>query len=252
MIAEERRKKIVELIHNLGVVDLKYLSTCFDVSIYTIRRDLNILEQQGIIDKTRGGAKKNYQSSFIPELETGMQKNIIEKTKIAEAAAGYIQNGDTIMLMGTTINQLLLPYLQHKNILIVTNSILIAEKTLTFPNLEVIILGGKIKSHRGNILDITSLSSLRTFYFDKCFLGAAGIHSEKGITTAGLDSATFTKAVIDCSKESFVLADYSKFGNVTFSKIADVCNVNFIITNDTANKNEIERCIKKGAQIQLV
>lgn len=252
MIAEERKKKITEFVTSIGIVDVKQLAVMFDVSIYTIRRDLNELEQKGLINKTRGGAVRSEKSSFIPSMEEGMSEAIIEKNQIAESAADLIDEGDTIMLPGTTINQLMLPHIQHKKVMIVTNSIPIAQKSMIYPGLETIILGGRIKSHRGNIFDMKAYNELQQFHFDKCFLAAAGIHVENGITTAALDSAIFSSSVMKRSKQSIFLLDYRKVGRVTFSKICNIQDPELIITNISSDPDQIDTLKQKNAKIILV
>lgn len=251
MITEARRKKIQELIEREGIVNLQQLVDRFNVSIYTIRRDLNALEEQGLLKKTHGGAVKVEKTRWIPSMEAGKNEAFEEKKKIAHKAAEFVENGDTIMLMGSTIALLMIPLIKDKNLTIVTNSLDIAKELSLLPSIETILIGGRVKNFRGNILGSRAVNELRNYYFDKAFIPCAGINSTFGISTSTLDSADFVKTVIQCTRQNIIIADYRKIGRSTFAKVSDLTPVDLLITDDQADKDELHRLSKTGIRIEV-
>ncbi|MEW9123929.1 MAG: DeoR/GlpR family DNA-binding transcription regulator [Thermotaleaceae bacterium] len=251
MITEARRKKILELVEREGIVNLQQLVEGFGVSIYTIRRDLNALEEQGLLKKTHGGAARIEKTRWVPSIEAGKNEAIDEKKKVALRAVEFIENGDTIMLMGSTIALLMIPMFRDKNITVVTNSLDTAKELSLIPTIETILIGGRIKNFRGNILGSRAVNELGNYYFDKAFLPCAGINSSFGVSTSTLDSADFLKAVIAASRQSILIADYRKIGRTTFAKVSDLAQIDLLITDDSADKEELHRLEKRGLRIEI-
>ena len=252
MLTEERKKKIVQLVENEGIVQIQKLTETFNVSIYTIRRDLCDLEDKGLLKKTHGGAVKIEKTMWLPTLEDGKKDAIAEKAAIAKGASKYIEDGDTIFLMGSTITQMIIPFINSKKLTIITNSIDLGKNLSNFENIETIIIGGRIKNYKGNILGGRAIEEVNTYYFDKAFITCAGVHYKKGITTSTIDSADFTRAVIGSAMESILVADYRKIGRVTFSKVCDISQIKKLITDDKCDKDELIEISKKDVSIDIV
>jgi len=251
LITEERHKKILELTERDGIVSLKQLTDVFDISIYTIRRDLNALHEKGLLKKTHGGAVRIEKSRWIPTMEEGKNEAFHEKKKIAAKASGLVEIGDTIFLMGSSISLLMIPVLQDKNITVVTNSLDVAKKLSEIASVETILIGGRIKNYKGNILGSRAVNDLRNYYFDKAFIPCAGIKAGIGITTSTIDSADFLNTVIACSREKIVVADYRKINRVTFAKVCDLEKINILITDEMADQDELARISKIGVKIEI-
>lgn len=252
MLTEERRKKIIEIINTDGIAEANELSNFFDVSIYTIRRDLSELERKELIKKTHGGAIKVEKSAWLPTVEDGMKEAIPEKKAIAKKAASYIENGDTIFLTGSTISLAIIQHIQDYKLTVVTNSLDVGKALSMDENIETILIGGKVKNYKGNILGSHAVCEIGGFYFDKAFIPCAGIEVKAGVTTSTIESADFTRAVINSARESILVADYRKIGRVTFAKICGINCINRLITDSKADKDELDRISKKGVLIDTV
>ncbi len=251
MISEARRKKIVELIDKEGIITLQRLTDTFGVSIYTIRRDLSILEEKNLIQKTHGGAMSLQKTKWIPSLEEGQKEALEEKKKIAAKAQDFIKSGDTIMLIGSIITILMLPYIKNKKLTIVTNSINVAKELCAFPNIETILIGGRIKNYKGNILGSRAIIDLQNYFFDKAFIPCAGVKSDTGISTSTIDSSDFLKAVIQRSRKNIIIADYRKIGIDTFAKVCPIENIDLLITDEKADQKELRQIAKKGIKLEI-
>lgn len=251
MITEARRKKILELIEREGIVNLQQLTDTFDVSIYTIRRDLTALEKKGLLKKTHGGAIKIEKSKWIPSMEEEKNIALDEKKMIALKAAQLIDDGDTIMLLGSMISLLMIPILKDKNITVVTNSLDVAKEFSAIPNIETILIGGQVKNYKGNILGSRAISDVNNYHFDKAFIPCAGIKADAGVSTPTIDSSDFLRTVIACSRQSIVVADYRKIGRITFAKACPISKIDMLITDAHANKDELKRIEKQGVKIEI-
>ncbi|MFZ5967953.1 MAG: DeoR/GlpR family DNA-binding transcription regulator [Bacillota bacterium] len=251
MITEARRKKIIELIEREGVVNLQQLTDSFDVSIYTIRRDLTDLEKKGLLKKTHGGAVRVEKTKWIPTMESGKTEAVEEKKCIAVKAAELVSDGDTIMLMGSTIALYMIPLIKHKTITIVTNSLDIAKELSLFENIETILIGGRIKNYKGNILGSRAVDEIRNYHFDKAFLPCAGIEDNMGISTSTIDSADFLSAVVESTNQNIVIADYRKIGRITFAKVCTIEKIDMLITDERSDKETLAKLVKKGLKIEI-
>lgn len=252
MLTEERKQKIVEMVESKGIVQVKQLSELFDVSIFTVRRDLSELEERGLIRKTHGGAIRIEKTAWLPTAEEGLKEAAAEKMAIAVKASGYIDNGDTIFLPGSTINLMLVQYIKDKKIIVVTNSLDIAKSLSQYEGIETIMIGGRIKNYKGNVLGSHAIFELGNFHFDRSFLPCAGVHSRAGITTSSIDSADLSAAVINSTDENIVVADYRKIGRITFTKICDLDRIKRLITDSRADADELKEISKKKVLVDVV
>jgi len=251
LLAEERKNKIIQMLKTDGIVKIDQLADVFNVSIYTIRRDLTDLEKKGLLKKTHGGAIRIEKSMWLPTPEEGLKEAAEQKKSIAHLAASHIEDGDTVFLMGSTITHMMIPHISNKEITVVTNSLDVAKSLSSFDSIDTILIGGKVKNYKGNILGSRAIGDVSNYHFDKSFIPCGGIHHKWGITTSTIDSADFIKAVINSTRENILVADYRKIGRVTFAKICNVNCVKILITDSKADKNEIQEIAKAQIIVEI-
>ncbi|MBN1468505.1 MAG: DeoR/GlpR transcriptional regulator [Fusobacteriaceae bacterium] len=236
MLTSERKRIILENIRSEGSVKLKELMELTNSSESTIRRDLNDLENKGLIVREHGGAalRNNYEES-VDDKSTLYTD---EKEEIGKYAASLVQNGDCIFLdAGTTIFHII-KYLENKDILVVTNGINHLEELKRY-NIRTYLTGGLIKFKTKALIGRETIKTLVDYNFDKCFLGVNSISLEKGYTTPDPEEAFVKSTAKDLSKKVYVLADYTKFGKVSFAKIASLEEA--IIITDKVQKEYSEK-----------
>jgi len=251
MLTEERKKKILKMLEEEGIVQAQQLASIFNVSIYTIRRDLSDLEEKGLLKKTHGGAVKIEKSMWLPTIEEGQKEAIDEKKAIAAKASQYIEDGDTLFLMGSTITHFMIPFISSRKVTVVTNSLDVGKSLSLHDNIDTIMIGGKIKNYKANILGSRAVQDVQNYYFDKAFIPCGGVQAKQGITTSTIDTADFLRAVINFSRENILIADYRKIGRVTFCKVCDLGKFKRIITDNKADANEIDEIRKKNIIIDI-
>ncbi len=229
MITEKRHEIILSLLKDYGVVNLNEFVKATESSESTIRRDLTCLEQKNLLKRVHGGATLiNGKIKELSDIEK-VDKNRTEKILIAKYVAPLIKEGECIFLDAGTTTLNLIKHINSKNVIVVTNG-LTHINALISEGINAYILGGKVKGSTKAVIGTSAIEQLKDFRFDKCFLGSNGVHLNFGCTTPDPEEAALKKQVIKLSRESFILADDSKFGEVSFMKFANLNEVQ-IITN---------------------
>ncbi|MDR0921648.1 MAG: DeoR/GlpR family DNA-binding transcription regulator [Lactobacillales bacterium] len=221
MLTEERQSYILDQLNTKNIVKLKEIATTLNASESTIRRDFEQLEEQGYLERVHGGAKRILQLDYEQNMEEKSIKNKQEKVKIAKLAASFVEDGDIIFLDAGSTTVEMIAFLTAKNIQVVTNSVHHAAQ-LADKKIPTMILGGKIKLSTKVVLGPDATDEMNRYQFNKAFLGMNGVHQSFGYTTPDLEEAHLKKLAIHHAQESFVLADSSKFQQVTFVKVGDL------------------------------
>ncbi len=227
MLTQERRRQILELLHEKGSVSVNDLAEYFDSSESTIRRDLTALSELGKLNKVHGGATalpqeflKNEDSMPVKSL-----KNVSEKKKIAEYAASQINDDDFVFIDAGTTTFLMTNYLEKSKATFVTNGIAHA-KSLAEKGCKVFVIGGELKETTEAIIGLAAASNLQKYNFSKAFIGANGVSEKQGFTTPDTDEAMLKAVAIERSFVSYVLVDSTKFSKVsavTFASVDSAC-----------------------------
>lgn len=230
MLTEERHQFIQNQLNKDSTVQVKKLVESLGVSESTIRRDLSQLEEEGLLVRIHGGAKRSYRLDTEATLKEKATTSKSEKQAIGKFAASLVQDGDTIFLDAGTTTATLIPHLVGKsNLKIVTNGLKQAEylSELAF---QVIVLGGQLKVRTQAIIGTTATNQLATYRFNKAFIGINGVDIAYGLTTPDDEERNIKRLALDLASDAYFLADVSKFNKVSFSQVAPLENQR-IITN---------------------
>ncbi|EHJ57242.1 hypothetical protein HMPREF9318_00239 [Streptococcus urinalis FB127-CNA-2] len=227
ILKSKRKQLILDKIKEENYVSLEELIKLLETSESTIRRDLDELEEEHKLYRVHGGAELHHSLQEELSIEQKSVKNSQEKNKIALTASTLIDSGDVIFIDAGTTTAFLLDYLKGKNIKVVTNSIHHAAQ-LVDSGVETIIIGGLVKQITDASIGHTALQQINDFNFDKAFIGMNGI-DEHYLTTPDVEEAYLKRAVITNAKETFVLSDASKLGQISFVNVAKVDKVSLII-----------------------
>jgi len=230
MLTIERHKKILDLLKERSIVKLQELVDETGASESTLRRDLTDLEQAKKLKRIHGGATLLKKILEEPTVAEKTIKNSHEKKKIAEKAASFVEDGDCIFLDAGTTTVEMVAFLEEKQVTVVTNG-LTNIALLADLNVETHVIGGFVKSGTRAFVGRNAIRALETFRFDKAFIGVNGITELDGCTTPDPEEAFIKEYAIARSRQSFILADHTKFGEVSFSKFADLSEVTIITAN---------------------
>jgi DeoR family transcriptional regulator, fructose operon transcriptional repressor len=228
MLEPERHQIILETLKKKNSVKLHELVELTNSSESTIRRDLTQLEEGKFLKRVHGGAARLQGKLQEPSMTEKSSKNLQAKREIAQYAGGLVEEGDCIYLdAGSTIYEMI-PFLPNQ-IVVVTNGLMHANELLD-RNIKTYLLGGQIKPTTKAMVGRGALESLEQYRFDKCFMGVNGIHPQLGYTTPDQEEAMIKQQAINLAREAYVLADESKFSEISFAKITDLHEAT-ILTN---------------------
>lgn len=250
----DRREQILTLLKKDGSVKVVDLVKCFGVSIETIRRDLEALEEEGFLRRVYGGAVRESRRSEETLLQERMVQNAAEKERIGKAAAAFVQDGDVIGIdVGTTTLEMARALLARDlRIIVITNSIQIAAALSVREKIEVILIGGRVRhgelSVGGHML---TEANMRLFQTDKLFLGVGGITDKFGITDFREEETAFRRIGIERTKEVYALADHSKFGVTAMYHVCDADRIHTVVTDAGTGRDMISALRMKGAQVVI-
>ncbi|WP_040285017.1 DeoR/GlpR family DNA-binding transcription regulator [Sporosarcina koreensis] len=229
MLEQERHKKILQLLEERPVIRLQELIENIGASESTIRRDLIELEHRKRLKRVHGGASRLQGKLAESSMAEKTSKNLQEKQSIGRLAASLVQPDDTIYLdAGSTVYEMIrhLP----PAITVVTNGITHLDALLE-AGCKTILTGGTAKPSTKALIGRGALSALARYRFDKCFLGVNALHPEYGLTTPDEEEAAVKEMALSLSRESYALADPSKFFEVSFARFAELDEVTVLSTH---------------------
>lgn len=252
MFPEERRHRILELIETAGSVSVEELAQQFQVSEMTIRRDLRILESDGLLRRVHGGATSSRGRSYEPPFLLRAREHADAKARIGAIAATLIQDGDSIALdVGTTTLEIARHLKNRKNLTVITPSLHIANILAGQPAIRLILTGGILRPGELSMVGHLAERAFQEFYVDHLFLGIGGISLEAGLTEFNLEDAQVKKAMLGSAKECTVVADASKLGNIAFASVAPLSAIRRLITDSSADPEFVARLRERNIEVIL-
>jgi DeoR family transcriptional regulator of aga operon len=228
----ERVGAIVERLSASGSVSVAVLAAELGASAATIRRDLEMLEDQRLLTRTHGGAVAQGVLYELP-LRYKTARHQQEKRRIALAAAARVTDGMAIGLTGgTTTTEVARSLVDRQRVTVVTNALNIASELAIRPNLKLVLTGGYARPESYELVGPMAEQSLAGLNLDVAFVGADGVSVEAGLTTHHEVEAHTNLALIERAARVVVVADSSKIGKIAFAKICGLERVHELITDE--------------------
>lgn len=246
MYAEERRRQIASLTAVEGRVNVTELSQKFDVTAETIRRDLAVLDRDGIVHRVHGGAvaSQTFQTTEF-SLDARFRSASGAKSAIAQAAMQFVPpaGGSIFLDSGTTINAVADLISDHPDAhtwSIVTNSLPIALSLSSRQVTEVQLLGGSVRAITQAVVGDTALRTLALMRADVAFIGTNALTLDHGLSTADSQEAAVKSAMVTNAHKVVVLSDSTKLGNDYLVSFASVDEVDVLVTDDNASETFVK------------
>lgn len=243
-IPADRQTRIRRLIKEKGIVKVVELSRMFGVTELTIRRDLDVLEKQGVLDRTHGGAILRHRMKTEPLYTEKDQTNRTEKEKIGRAVNNVVEEGDTLLInTGSTTSQVL-RHLSGKPLRVISsnaNAIMEVED----PNIELLLTGGIFRKQSNSLIGFFAHSMLEQVCGSKAIIGVDGLSIKFGLTTPVQQEAEVTRLMIERTQGPvIVVADHNKMGVVSNFVTAPIKKVNILIT-DSGIKPDFRKMLEE-------
>lgn len=249
LIPAQRRERIQEYlaIHQIArTIDLCEL---LETSEATVRRDLEWMEQEGILERTHGGAILNQRMTSEPEYLQRVQKNPEEKNLIGELAASLIEGGDIVFInSGTTATQVIHHIRADASISVFTNN-LSAALELGEAVFQHYLIGGEYQPRSKSVAGRFAIQNLKQVYANKVIIGVDGISLKYGCTVPTNAEAEVIHQMIERTKgQIIIVADYSKWGMVSNFQVAAIDGINKLVTDEKFDTVAIESLTAHGVE----
>lgn len=249
----QRHEIILNTIAKEKHIEVSDLCKQLNVSAVTIRKDLKLLEEKGLLFRTHGGA--SLENPYINEKAVVEKEKISveEKNGIAQAAAKLIDENDSIMIASGTTVQALSKFIQPKNKLtVITSSVYVVLHLIHDKNVKILQLGGYIRHSSASVIGSYAAQILENVSCSKLFLGVDGIDFDYGLSTTSLEEAQLNQKMLSSAQKIIVLADSSKFGKKSFAKICELNDINEIITDSGISSLNKQKLKESGIKVTIV
>ena len=248
----ERLSAILEGLSADGSVGVAQLAERLGVSAATVRRDLELLEQQRMLSRTHGGAVAQGVLYELPLRYKGARHQE-EKRGIAREAASRVADGSAVGLTGgTTTTEVARMLVDRQRLTVVTNALNIAGELAVRPNLKLVVTGGVARPESYELVGPLAEQSLAELNLDVVFLGVDGVTPEAGLTTHHEVEAHTNRALIERATRSVVVADSSKLGKAAFARICTIDRVGELITDQGADPEAVDALRSAGLGVTIV
>jgi DeoR family fructose operon transcriptional repressor len=250
LIPAQRRERIQDYLTLHKIAPSSELSSLLGVSEATVRRDLEWMENEGILYRTHGGAILSQHLQFEPEYTQRAKRQVEEKRAIGGLAASLIDDGDIVFInSGTTTTNLIRQIRTNSNITVVTNN-LTAALEIGESDLELIMIGGVFQPKSNSVAGRFAIDNLKQIYADKAFIGVDGITIRHGYTVPSNDEAEVIRLMAERTKGPInVLADHTKWGTVSNFEIAQINEIPLLITDEQLGQIATEALSKWNIQV---
>ncbi|PZD96307.1 DeoR/GlpR transcriptional regulator [Paenibacillus sambharensis] len=250
MLVAERYELIVQLVNDRGSIRVSELSELCQVTEETIRRDLDRLEQAGKLRRSHGGAVSvKDQQPEIPYFEREIT-HAEEKRRIAEEAIRQIEPRERILLDASSTAWYMASIMPDLPLTVLTNSIKVAMELSGKEKIEVISTGGILAQRSLSFIGPLAERSLDAYHVDKAFLSCKGVHLERGVSESNELQARVKQKMFGMADKVFLLADSSKFGVQAFTHVADLSQVNTVITDNGADEEACSLLRKRSIHVK--
>ena len=246
----DRHEFILKKLKEDGKVNIIQLTDLMEVSGVTIRKDLKLLEDKNLLFRTRGGGSINNPYANERTINEKAFINADEKQKIAKAALSLIQKSDSISIgSGTTVFELARCLYPNQHLTVITPALKVGLELSTRPNVEVLQLGGLIRSNSSSVAGSYAERVLSEISCGVLFLGVDGIDLDFGFSITNLAEATLNQKMIDTAQIVVIMADSSKFDKRGLGKVCGFEQVHYIVTDSGVSEFIVNQIEEKGVKV---
>ncbi len=250
---EERRQEILRWITEQGRASVAELSQRLGVSEVTIRSDLQALAEQKLVIRTHGGAIPARNSHYEIALTMRRQRHVQEKSRIGQAAAELVADGDAVFVDSSSTALAILPHLKtRRQLTVITNSLAAAQELQDAPGVRVVMSGGTFQPETASLIGLDGLAFLQKFNIQKGFFGAHGLSYPEGLTDVSPDEAEVKREMVRLCRQVIAVLDASKWGQVGLASFARPEDIHLVITDSDAPPDMLEQFSTMGIDIVVV
>jgi DeoR family transcriptional regulator, aga operon transcriptional repressor len=244
---------ILERLAAVNSLNASELAAEFGVSAATLRRDLQMLEDQHLLARTHGGALAQSVAYELPVRYRG-GRNREQKQQIAAMAASLLPRGKLTLGLtgGTTTSEVARKIANRVDLTVVTNALNIAAELAMRPRIKILMTGGVARAQSYEVVGPFAEQTLRGLNIEVAVVGVDGISAEGGLTTHDEVEAHTNACMIERSARCIMVADGSKIGRVLLARICPISRVTELITDDSADESALEELRRAGVTVHVL
>ncbi len=250
LLGPKRQRELLNYIRAYGTGSVTEMARLLGVSTSTVRRDLNDLQDRGLIERVHGGAAPltDDVEPLRPLREVAFAA---EKRRIGEAAAAHVSDNSTILVTGGTTTEAMLPFLGTvRGLTVVTNSLMVVNRLAQYSDIEIIVLGGLLRRQEMSLLGHLTIAGLGEFGIDQVYSGAFGIDPEIGVTGTNLSETQTDRSLASSAPQLIMLADHSKLAQRGPARLVPITAIDTLIVDDGADGETVERFRAAGVTVE--
>lgn len=251
MLAAERRQKLLDDLARQGKVNAAAAAADLQISVESIRKDLILLENQGLLTRVHGGALQASPMTFEPDVDS-RDDNLNEKARIAQAALAYVPEGGAIAVDAGSTAMELIRRLPNKPLRVFTTSLTVASAASRLSQISVSTFGGQVRHSTSAQVGPLALRAIEPMHFDMAFVGTNALTVQHGLATPDEQEAAVKAALINHAERAVLLADHTKFGRRSLVSYAEVASLDTIVTDTELLPEFQQELADIDVQVELV
>jgi DeoR family transcriptional regulator, glycerol-3-phosphate regulon repressor len=232
MIPNPRQAELLEEVQRLGSASVEALAERFGVTLQTVRRDVKLLAEAGLLARFHGGARVPRSTTQNIAYQQRQQMNQAAKRAIARAVAAAVPAGSSLMLnIGTTTEAIAQELLGHQGLRVITNNLNVAAILSGNPDCELIVAGGEVRARDRGIVGEATVDFLRQFKVDLGIVGASGIEADGSFRDFDFREIKVTQAILQSAREVWLVADHDKFNRPAMVEVGRFAQIDVLYTD---------------------
>lgn len=252
MSRSERLDQTSAIVQASGRVRVADLSSQLNVSEMTVRRDLEELEERGIVMRVHGGAVSSISRSFEPGFDARAQMNTAAKARIGPVVAELVRNGDTIILdAGSTTLHVAESFGSNIIIRAMALSLRLADILVDMPNVTLMVPGGMVRAGERSFVGGMAVEAFSHLTFDTAILSCGGVDVDAGVTEYEYDDSETKRAAVRSARRVILAADGSKLGAVAFARVCSIEQIDILVTDRNAPSARVDTIRQTGVEVIL-
>jgi DeoR family L-fucose operon activator len=250
MLPVDRHSEILHILDTSNVVRVSDLSGRFRVSEETVRRDLERLEQDGVVRRIYGGAVRVSGRAMELSFQKRQTRNLEQKRRIAALAKDLVAEGESIVMDASTTALELARILPHMRLTVLTNGVS-AILELANKGINVMSTGGALRQSNLSLIGPVAERSLDGYFVDKAFVSCRGLTAREGATEASDMEVALKRRMLKAAKRAVFLVDSSKFGQVAFCTICELGDIHTVVTDDKVAPDLVAEMEAAGVEVLI-